>query len=104
MQKYQMVVLTNAVAGREVEFKHWYDDVHLDQVAAIDGFTSAKRFPLTKMVSEGVKYSSLAVYEIETDDLDAVLAEMNRLSGTEQLIVSEALDTDDLYASIYAVE
>jgi hypothetical protein len=103
MKKYQMVVLTNAVAGREAEFADWYDNVHLGQVCQIDGFTGARRLAMRRMMSEGKTYDSLAVYDIETDDLKGALAEMERRSGTEQLIVSDALD-EDLYAAVYEVK
>lgn len=104
MKKYQMVVLTNPVADREAEFDAWYDEVHLGQVCDIEGFTGARRLPLQRMMSDGPKYVSLAIYDIETDDLDAALHEMERRSGSEQLVVSEALDTANLYAGIYEVK
>ncbi len=104
MKKYKMAVLTNAIPGREAEFNEWYDQVHLGQVTDIDGFASAMRFPLAHMMSEGKSYMSLAIYEIETDDLEATLKELRRRSGTDRLIVSAALDTADLYAGIYEVK
>jgi hypothetical protein len=97
-----MVVLTNSTPGREAEFNDWYDSVHLAQVCEIEGFKTARRMPLAAMMSEGVRYASVAIYDIETDDLRGALAEMQRLSGTDKLIVSDAL-AEEVYAGVYEV-
>jgi hypothetical protein len=60
-------------------FHHWYNDVHLKEMISLDGFVAARRFEPLNGVGPFV-----AIYEIETDDLDAVparLAEFGKSGG-----------------------
>ena len=70
---------------REQEYNTWYDEVHLPELVAIDGITSARR--LRPVNGEG---PYVALYEIEGDDLQAVLQGM---SGAK-LTMSSALQLD----------
>ncbi|HZR92443.1 MAG TPA: hypothetical protein VFA44_08565 [Gaiellaceae bacterium] len=63
----------------EDEFNRWYD-AHLDEILAVPGFVSARRFRLDPIVSEpgaGAPFRYLAVYEIDGDPADAI-AELER--------------------------
>lgn len=53
--------------GREREYHHWYDEVHLPQVLGIDGFVSARRFA---PAGDGGRF--VTIYELDGDDLGAV--------------------------------
>lgn len=48
MARYSYVVLTRAVAGRETEFKRWYDEQHLADVQRVKSIISARRFSLVQ--------------------------------------------------------
>jgi hypothetical protein len=37
MAEFQMIVLTNPIAGRADEFNTWYDEIHLRDVTAVPG-------------------------------------------------------------------
>jgi hypothetical protein len=93
MNRYKMIVMTAPVEGREAEYNDWYDRIHLDQVVAIEGFKSAQRFDLSNNLGANTSLPYLAIYEIETDDIDTVVEKMKTLAGTKDLIVSEALGT-----------
>lgn len=69
---------------REQEYNTWYDEVHLGELMALDGFVSARRF---RPVNGEGPY--VAVYEIEGDDLQAILDNMIASGG--QLHMSDAL-------------
>ncbi len=86
------MVLTNAVAGREVEFNSWYDDRHLADILRLPGLVSAQRFELSDVQSAATPYRYLALYEIETDDLAATVAALRALEATEAMPISPALD------------
>lgn len=102
MPKYKFIVLTEPVEGRDAEFNDWYQNVHLGDVVAIEGFTAAQRFRFAKTLGGGEDeaFPYLAIYEIETDDIDEVLAELNRRRGTERMGISEALGPK-VYAVVY---
>lgn len=101
MARYKLVVLSNPTEGQEEEYHHWYQHVHLPQVIACDGFVSAQRFKLAADLTDGKAKPYLAIYEIETDDLTAMLAAVAAKSGTELLSVSEAIDTATAYTAVY---
>ena len=97
-----MIVFSNPVAGREAEYNDWYQNVHLKQVLALAGFKSAQRFRLAlNMSQDRAAHPYLAIYEIETDDLAAVMQAVQNTAGTEQLVVSGALDTANAFPAIY---
>lgn len=75
MAQYKLVVLTNAVEGHDADFNAWYDDPHLGDVLKVAGFTSAQRFVLgdAQLTDAPLTHKYLAIYDFETDDLDATL-------------------------------
>lgn len=92
MPKYKMMVMTSAVDGREQEFNDWYQNLHLQQLVAMDGVTSAQRYKATKILTDSITQPYLAVYDLETDDVDQVLATMTAKAGTEEMILNDAMD------------
>lgn len=72
---------------REQEYNAWYDEVHIPELLALDGFVSARR--LRPVDGEG---PYLALYEIEGDDLQAILD--NMVANADQLHMSDALQLD----------
>ena len=88
MARYRLVALSNSVEGRDEEFNHWYDTQHLPDVMSVPGFVSAER--LTCLGNGPHRY--MAIYEIETDDIGAVLAEFGKRPGTDLMPLSDALD------------
>jgi hypothetical protein len=92
MRHYKLVVYTKPVAGRDQEYNDWYENTHLSDLVAIPGINSAQRFRLAKSLSPETSLPFLAIYDNETDDIDGVIAEMKRLSGTEAMTISDALD------------
>ena len=72
---------------REQEYNTWYDEVHLPELVALDGIVSARR--LRPVDGEG---PYVALYEIEGDNLQAVLDNMVANGGRLQM--SDALSLD----------
>jgi len=95
---YKLVALTNSVDGRDEEFGRWYDRQHIPDVLAIPGVLSAERFILS---GEG-QHRYMTIYEIETDDLDAVKAEIASRAGTDRMPITEALDAQTASATFWA--
>lgn len=96
MTRYQFVVLTQALPGREAEFEAWYDNQHIPDVARVPGVVSARRFHVETVMSNAatppLPWVSLALYEIESDDPHAVLAEIKARSNTPDMPLSEAIE------------
>jgi len=88
MAKHLLVVFTNAAEGKDEEFNRWYNDVHLADVLKADGFVGAQRFALEPMGGES-PHRYLALYEIETDDIDAAVKGLAGSAGT--MVISDAM-------------
>jgi hypothetical protein len=94
MARHQLLAFTNPVAGREADFNCWYDERHVPDLLAVPGFVSAQRFALTDATGQGRPgWSYLALYELETDDPDALMAEVRCRLGTDAMPVSDTLDS-----------
>ncbi|KZS68541.1 hypothetical protein A4G29_09720 [Mycobacterium kansasii] len=72
---------------REPEYHSWYDDVHIPELVALDGFVSARRL---RPINDDGPY--VALYEIEGDDLQAILD--NMIASAGRLHMSDALQFD----------
>lgn len=93
MAKYQMVVLTNpASPDQEDAFNHWYDEQHIPELLEIPGMLSGQRYRL----GVGADYSYMAIYDVETDDLDALMTEMYRRVDDGEIAMSPAWSSDFL--------
>lgn len=82
MAKYMIVGLNGPVEGEgnEEAYNRWYDEVHVPELKAVPGITSARRF---KVLSPDSKWPYAAVYEIETDDLPTALKGMGSVGPTD---------------------
>ena len=101
MAKYKMIVLTQPIAGKESEYNDWYQNVHLSQVVNVEGLTGVQRYRLAHNVGKEAVLPYLAIYDMETDDLAGVMAEMDRRAGTDRMVVSDAVDQQCLIAAVY---
>lgn len=94
--RYNLIALTNPVAGREAEFDQWYDEVHLADVLKLPGVTGAQRFRLsdTQYRTGPHPWTSMAVYEIEIDDISETFEALKAASGTDRMPLSDALQDE----------
>jgi len=76
--------------GNAQALEEWYREVHLPEIAADPEVLSAKRYKVLGGLPEGVSCPYVSIYEMETDDMDALNARMaERLSP-----IHEALDRE----------
>ncbi len=102
MQRYKFLVLTKPADGQEKEYNDWYQNIHLKDIVSIPGFKSAQRFRLRQTVMPGATLPVyLAIYDLETDDIDGALKEMMTRSESGQMVVSTSLCTDGGFGAIY---
>jgi hypothetical protein len=102
MGKYKLVVLSNAVKGREDEYNDWYSNQHLDDVVAIPGFASAVRLKHLTPVSGEFDLKYLAIYDIDAEDPQMALKALNDTSAAG-MFISEALDLTTLKCAVFEV-
>jgi hypothetical protein len=90
MPKGIMYVETMPVSpDREAEYHQWYNDVHLPEIVSIDGFVSARRFA---PIDENGPF--IAIYELDTDDLEAAKKRLFALGQSGQMSSLELVQTD----------
>lgn len=98
MGQYKIVVLSNAVAGREEEYNDWYTNQHLSDVLAIPGVKLASRLIKRHDLGAGTP-QFCAIYDVETDDPGHVAGELTGRAGTESMVMSDAIT--DITAAVY---
>jgi hypothetical protein len=94
MAKHILTVFTDPVEGREDEYNLWYSEQHIHDLLKIPAVTRAVRYEVQPQVGEvhdGITQRYLAIYEIETDDLNAVLPAIRALGDSGEMPVSDAL-------------
>jgi hypothetical protein len=106
MTKYTFVVFSDPTPGNEEGYNDWYDNVHLPHVLAVPGFVSARRLKIADV--PGVENTPLpgrylALYEMETDDPDAVLKDMWSRAGTPAMTLSDAIDAPGSTHTLFTV-
>lgn len=92
-RKYKIIVLINAIEGKEDQLNDWFTNVHMPDALKIPGFVSGQRFKLTPEQREGAdpKWKFLALYELETDDLQGLIDEMKRRAGTPLMVGTDTI-------------
>ncbi len=98
--KHLVVVLTEPVAGREAEFNQYYEHVHLEEVLATTGWTSAQRFTLGAQQGMACPLPYLAIYEAEADSAQAVLDGLNATRARR--VQSDALNRKTAGAWVFS--
>jgi hypothetical protein len=74
---------------RQAEFDKWYDEVHLNEVCAIDGVVSARRF--APIDGEG---RLVTVYELDCDDLGSVMEQLGKRAASGELHMPDVIQMD----------
>src|ERR1700722_15014327 len=99
MNRFKLVVLSNAKVGREADYQDWYAKRHLDDVVAVPGFVSAQCFKLRDAMGFVQRHQYLAIYEIESDEPLSVINEMVRRRDT--MVMSDAQDPDTVTCGVF---
>lgn len=103
MTRYTLVVLSNATAGKETEFNEWYNKVHISDVLNLPGFVAAQRFKLAdaQLGKAERPHRYLALYELDTDDIQGSLTELQKRAGTADLLISDAIDIKGVSTALF---
>ena len=101
MARYRLIVFTDAVPGQEAAYDAWYNDVHLADVADVPGVVSAQRFRLRTPMAGSFANQNLAIYEIDGDDPDQVIAAIEARGATGQMVISDSLDQSNMSVGVF---
>jgi hypothetical protein len=102
MPHFKYVVFTEPLPGRDDAYNDWYNNRHLGDVLAVDGFVAAQRFKLVELDSNSQPASRyMAIYEIEADDPKAELDRLVQAFEAGNMPVSDALDIGSAKTILY---
>ena len=94
MAQYRFIALSVPQPGREEELEQWYDTQHMPDVLKLDGFVAAQRFRIENgpQGADVPRWSLMGLYEIETDDIQATMAQIARVARTPAMPMTDAFD------------
>jgi hypothetical protein len=70
----RMIVLANAVEGRDAEYNEWYNTTHIPEVLAAGPFTAVQRFKMADAQMGEVSDGYVAIYEFDGPAAEALAA------------------------------
>ena len=94
MPKGMMLVQPRpADPARDDEFNDWYANTHIPEVCAVPGIVGARRFKVHEPGPDGDDAGPvyIAIYEIDTDDLEAPMRELAARASDGRVRMSELL-------------
>jgi hypothetical protein len=100
MPRFAYVIFSRAVQGQEAEYNRWYTEQHVGDVLRVPGVLAAQRFRLAQ-ADKNAPGPYLAVYEIESNDVQQTLAQIASRAGTPDMPISPALDVTSVTALAY---
>jgi hypothetical protein len=98
MLPYILAVTTRPVSGRAAEFDRWYEEIHIPEVLAVPGFATGRWY---RHAAPAEEPGYLAVFEIETDDLQCTLAALDAARAT--MTTTDAIDSAATDVTVYEV-
>lgn len=98
MARYKLVVMSNPLPGREDEYNNWYSNEHVPDLMKVNGIVSGERLVL-KSGSEQWRY--LALYELDTEEPEAVVGEIMARVESGEFTHSDSMDIAGAYNGIY---
>jgi hypothetical protein len=108
MAKALMIVGSNpADPAQEAAFNEWYTETHLDDVLAVAGFHAARRYSLSDARpmagTEASPFGYMAIYEIESDDLEQTARDLQAALDSGAIPISEHFDLNNFSVDFYAL-
>lgn len=88
---YSYLVLVHPQAAREEEWERWHRN-HVLQVLRIPGFVACRRFQIVDPQPSGKSpdWRFMVLYEIDSKDVTACLAELRRRISSGEIKMSDA--------------
>ena len=103
MGRYRYVILSSAKPGQAEEYKSWYRDRHLADVRRQPGVLSAELFEVAFKKTYDLDipdYTLMTIYELETDDPAAKIAEIKALSGSEEMPETSTIEKSGMLQAV----
>ena len=98
MPRYKLIAFSNPKPGQDAAYNEWYNKHHLPELLSVPGIKSAKRLKQTlNLTKTDALLPYVAIYEVETDNIGAVLGGMQQKATTR----SDAMDYPSASLAVY---
>ncbi|MCX7864478.1 MAG: hypothetical protein N2423_05505 [Novosphingobium sp.] len=101
MRRFKMLVFSEPFEGQDDAYNAWYTGRHLADICALPGFTSAQRFTLHSISMGKALNRYLAIYDVETDDPDRVIANMFAARDTPAMPMDPSFNIEPTTVMLY---
>src|SRR6516225_9280029 len=100
-QKHYFMVFSNPIDSKEDVYLKWYEGQHIHDLLRIPGFVACQFFKVGDMQFGEAKPPQryLMIWEIETDNLPAVFADLNARLKDGRTVISDKVFDFKTYAS-----
>jgi hypothetical protein len=102
MPSCKLVALTRPLPGREADYHHWYQNVHLPELVNTFKMKGAQRYKLVAQLMGSDQNEFLAIYDIEADDPGEFLGHMGEVAASGGMTMSDASDPGTTYTALFA--
>jgi hypothetical protein len=85
MARFLLMVFSSPKPGQEQDYHSWYQNQHLADVVALDGFVGGSRYAPVKMTGVDSGKQFLAVYDIEAEDHEAAMQILAEKGGKMEI-------------------
>ncbi|MBB35057.1 MAG: hypothetical protein CME88_08170 [Hirschia sp.] len=95
MAHHVHIAFSSPVPGQEAELERWYDEQHIPDCLKLDGFVAARRYRIDERpagIVEMPSWKVMVIYEIESDDIAATLAQIPKVVRTPAMPMTDAVD------------
>lgn len=95
---FKMIVFSNPVEGREMDYNDWYSTIHIQETLKVPGVVSGQRFRLREGAT---RWRYVALFDLETDHPEDVIPEIRRRASNGTFAMSDAISFEDFYSGIF---
>lgn len=95
-KQYSMLVFSNYAEGLEEEYLDWYAGQHIHDLLRIPGFVGCKFYKLADTQLSDIEhdYKYMMIWDIETDDFEAVAKDIKERMADGRTVFIPAFDTN----------
>lgn len=101
MPKCKLIALTTPLPGKEDEYHDWYQNTHLPELVNLFNMEGAQRFELVAKLMGEDSNPYLAIYDIDTDDPGALLAQMGEAAQSGKMTPATTQDMGTTYTALF---
>lgn len=104
MKRYMLIVMSNPVKGKEEEYHQWYIEQHIPDSLKIKGFINGQLLSSASQqhpMQNKHEWSHVAIFDLATDNINALLDDLNNRMNTPLMPFSDVFDFDYFHLQLF---